>query len=192
MSEPIVFAIVLAAGTSSRFGSTKQLQNIDGSPMVRRAVEQAEAVCGGNTILVTGWDFEAVAAACRPLAGFFVVNENFDAGLGGSIACAVDAVSDVANAILVTLADQPRVSAEHLGALIGRWRGERHGIVATAYAGTAGAPVVFPESDFDALSRLSGDRGARALLDAHRERLITVACEEAALDIDRREDLEKL
>ena len=56
-----VFAVVLAAGDSSRFGSTKQLQTIDGISLVERAAKLARNVCGDNTILVTGHDSAAVA-----------------------------------------------------------------------------------------------------------------------------------
>ena len=58
---------VLAAGSASRFGSTKQLADIDGSPMVRHALDAASQVCGEHTLLVTGHDSAAVARACAGL-----------------------------------------------------------------------------------------------------------------------------
>ena len=52
MDKP-VFAVVLAAGSSSRFGSTKQLAEINGTPLVQQALNLAIEVCGDKTVLVT-------------------------------------------------------------------------------------------------------------------------------------------
>ena len=59
-----IFAVVLAAGSASRFGGTKQLADIDGCPMVRLAVDSATRTCGERTLLITGHDSSAVARAC--------------------------------------------------------------------------------------------------------------------------------
>ncbi|HEX7718436.1 MAG TPA: NTP transferase domain-containing protein, partial [Woeseiaceae bacterium] len=59
-----LFAIVLAAGSSSRFGSTKQLQDYRGNPLARHTVCLAEAACGGRSILVLGHEWRDVLSAC--------------------------------------------------------------------------------------------------------------------------------
>ena len=55
-----IFAVLLAAGSSQRFGSTEQLQVIDGIPMVRKAAMLARAVCGNRSLLVAGFDHPVV------------------------------------------------------------------------------------------------------------------------------------
>ena len=87
--ERPVFAVVLAAGRGERFGGAKQLADIDGQPMVRRACELARAVCGDNTLLVTGHDSAAVLRAAGDDVGFVVVNDHHADGIGSSIAAAV-------------------------------------------------------------------------------------------------------
>lgn len=184
-----VFAIVLAAGTSSRFGRTKQLEPLDGVPLAAVAMRKVEAVCGARSVLVTGKDWQAVTDACQPLAGFFVVNENYETGMAGSIARGVAAVAESAAAILLTHADLPLVPDEHFRRLVDTWTASPQSIVASAFDDTLGPPVVFPRGDFDALLELTGDRGARPVLEANRDRVLSLACAEAAFDVDHPEDL---
>ena len=187
-----IYAAVLAAGTASRFGSTKQLADVDGSPMVRRAVELASRVTGERTLLITGHDRTAVARACTGLPGFVTVNDRFARGIGSSIACAVSLLSPSASAILVLLADQPRVDAAHLQALVDQWGGSDNQIVATSYGAIQGPPVLFPRGCFADLAALDGDRGGHHLLNDQRFHVTTVDCAAAAFDVDVPEDLRRI
>jgi len=187
-----VYALVLAAGTSSRFGRTKQLEEFDGSSLVRRAVDAATAACADRQVLVVGHDWSAVADAGLGAGGFLVRNENHASGLGSSLALGVRALRHAAQAILVILADQPLVSAGHLRALIDTWSGAGDEIVATAHTDTAGPPVLFPRGCFDDLAQLRGDSGGKHLLSDPRFRTRTIRFEPAAVDIDTPADLARL
>lgn len=186
-----VFAIVLAAGQSSRFGKTKLLENYQGIPLVTRSVRLAEAVCGPHSVLVTGNDWQRVNQICAPLAGFFVVNPRFADGLASSIEYGIRSVAEVADAVLLLLADQPLIASAHLQSLLDTWQTSRELIVASAYSGIIGPPVIFPRRDFADLQRLSGDNGARKIIEANRERVKSIRFEPAALDIDQQSDLER-
>ena len=187
-----MFAAVMAAGSASRFGSSKQLAEIDGTPLVQRALELAVLACGANTILVVGHDWKAVIAACDPLPGFFLRNDDYADGLGTSIAQAVRSVQHVARAIVVVLADQALITAAHLQALQTAWSGADDEIVATAFAGTTGAPVLFPRGCFGDLLTLGDDAGGRHLLADQRFTVRNVTFEPAAIDIDTPEDLRQI
>ncbi len=189
MSQSAIFAVVLAAGPSTRFGRTKQLEKFEGVSLAAGAVRKAESVCGELTVLVTGKDWQKVADTCAPLAGYFVINTDYEQGLASSIACGVRAVAESADAILLMLADLPLVTTEHLTNLVNAWSESPQTIVASAFEDTLGPPIVFPKADFDALMQLSGDRRARPIIDANKERVQDIACEEASFDIDRPEDL---
>lgn len=192
MPDPVLFAAVLAAGSSTRFGSPKQLARSDGQALVAAAMRRAEAVCGRRTVLVTGFAAERVRAACAPLAGFFVHNENHASGMASSLAAATRACAAVADGLLVTLADQPRITTEDLERLAACWRGAPGRPVASHYAGTTGVPAILPASMFSALLELQGDQGARAVLAARDDEVLKVECAAAAIDIDRPEDLAAL
>ena len=187
-----IFAIVLAAGSSRRFGSTKQLEPVGGQPLVRAAADLGFETCGHHTVLVVGHDWRAVAAAARGDSGYLVRNERHEDGLGTSISLAVRCVAHAASAILLLLADQPLITAQHLASLCGAWSGADDEIIATAFAGTKGPPVLFPRATFGDLARLEGDQGAQRLLSDDRYRIRTVIFEPAVTDIDTRDDLTRL
>ncbi len=192
IEKPTVFAAVLAAGASQRFGRSKMLEPVQGETLARRAANLARDVCGDCSILVVGHEGSDVAAAAGDAAHFVIVNDRYEEGVGGSIALAAKAVSHVADALLLILADQPLVTAEHLRALIAHWDGADDVIVATAFAKTMGPPALFPRSAFAALGDLSGDQGAKSLLQSPDFDLRTVPFEDAAIDIDTPADLDKL
>ncbi|MGB5579484.1 MAG: nucleotidyltransferase family protein [Woeseia sp.] len=191
-ATPLLFAVVLAAGAATRFGSTKQLARLHGDTLAARAIRSAEKLCGARSVLVTGHDAAAVLAACAPLAGFFVLNDSYADGLATSVAGGVSAVRHVADGVLLMLADQPLVTPEHLQQLAACWAEEPVCAVASRYAGVIGVPAILPRSDFAALCALEGDAGAKGILAAHRDKLRLIDCAEAALDIDRPSDLEAL
>ncbi len=187
-----VFAVILAAGTSSRFGMTKQVAKIGGVPMVQRAVQMATRVCDDRVITVIGHDASNVLQSIQANSGFVVVNDAYKSGLGSSIAAAARACPPEADALLLLLADQALVTENHLKTLLQRWSGAGDEIVATAYADTEGPPVLLPRATFKALRGLSGDTGARNLLRDPRFNLRSVSFEDAAVDIDTPADLDAL
>jgi molybdenum cofactor cytidylyltransferase len=187
-----VFAVVLAAGSAKRFGTTKQLEPFGGKPLVRRAADLACEMCGDHTVLVVGHDWRAVTAAARDESGYLVHNERHADGFGTSISLAVRCVAHAASAILLLLADQPLITPQHLASLCDAWSGADDEIIATAFAGTSGPPVLFPRATFAELARLEGDQGARHLLRDNRYRTRTVIFEPAATDVDTQDDLRQL
>lgn len=187
--QQTIFAVVLAAGSASRFGSTKQAAVLNGVALVRRSVLAAREACGDRVLTVIGHDSVTVYKAMDSRSGFVIINDDYKAGIGGSIALAARALHGLADAVLLVLADQPLVTAPHLKAVINEWSGDCDEIVATEFAGTMGPPVLFPRAAFADLANLAGDRGGRALLRDSRFRLKTLRFEAAAADIDTPADL---
>ena len=146
----------------------------------------------GDVLVDTAADVDAaVARAARDAPQFLLVNERHDDGLGGSIALAAAAVSHVADALLLLLADQPSITAQHLRALIDRWSGADNEIVASAYSGTSGPPVLLPRGTFSALCGLTGDRGAKSVLEDPEFDVTTIPFDDAAVDVDTPADLKQ-
>ena len=188
-TAPRIHALVLAAGRGSAFGGNKLLAHIRGEPLLTIALRRAQAACPGRVTLVTGFDAELIRSAAGALADSVVHNPDWDSGMGGSLAAGARALRQHADALLVTLADQPLVEATHLDALIARWSGEPAAIVASRYDARPGVPALFGSAHFDALCALEGDTGARALLRSSEHDVVAVDCPAAALDVDSRDDL---
>jgi len=182
LSRPGHIAIVLAAGSSSRLGRPKQLLEIDGETLLRRAVQAALATAPTRTVVALGAEIDGCRTALAGLPVEILEVANWAEGMGATLAAAVKAVEGTPGAVLVLGIDQPALSAEHLLRLIGAWRKAPESAVASAYADTVGTPALFPGDWRPRLAQLRGDQGARALL--RTLNLITIAAGELALDID--------
>jgi len=187
-----IYTVVLAAGAASRFGSSKQLAELDGIALVGLATRIARESCDSRSVLVVGHDWRAVFGACDRPPDFLIVNDHHEMGIGSSISLAVRSIRHAAKAIVILLADQPLITPAHIAALIESWSGDSNEIVATAYADTLGAPALFPSECFDDLAALAADTGAQALLGDSRFRVAAIPFEDAAIDIDTPEDLTSL
>lgn len=195
MSENGLFSVILAAGGATRFGAVKQLARIRGQTLIQLAAERAKAGTGERRVLVLGAAWRDIIGANRGTPGtlgFFAWNRHYDEGLGSSLACGIKCIEGVAEAVLILLVDQPLITDAHIRDLIEHWEGAKSNIVATAYAGIHGVPAIFPRHYFDELKSLRGDQGARVLLRKYSRQVIGVEFEDAAVDIDTEDDLEKL
>jgi len=175
----MIAAVVLAAGASTRLGEMNQLVRLNGETLLDRAVRVAwEAECS-PVVVVLGAEAERVRRECGLCDAVVVVNESVSEGMGSSVRCGVAEVDAAEGCILMTC-DQPAVTAEHLRELM---RGGD--VAASGYAGRRGVPAYFPRSCFAELRKLSGDVGARELLQSAR----MVQLEHGELDIDTPESL---
>jgi molybdenum cofactor cytidylyltransferase len=184
-----LYAIVLAAGASTRFGSAKQLARIAGRPLLQTAVSRAVEVAGSAVMVVLGARAAELAPLLKHSTASVVINRDWREGIASSIRIGVARLPAACNGVLLVLADQAAVTAEDLKRLVGTWRRQPEYVVAALYAGGMGVPAVFPRSRFRDLSELRGDVGARALLQRNPDRVVRVPMESAALDIDTPEDL---
>lgn len=190
--DPVVAAVVLAAGTSSRFGDTKLVASFRGKPLLQHALIATRNACNGATNLIVGHDQDAIIAAASGLSDRTVVNSDFVDGIGTSIAAGVRACCDAADAILIVLADQPLITSHYLRKVIATWSGSPNEIVASAYSEILGPPVLFSRDTFDQLRNLTGDQGARQVLSNNDYSIKSIACPDAGFDIDVPGDLDTL
>ena len=184
-----LYAVVLAAGASTRFGSAKQLVRLAGRPLLHTAVTRAAEVTGNALIVVLGAGAVELAPLLKHSPGSLVVNHEWREGLASSIRAGIARLPASCTGVMLLLADQPAVTADDLKRLAGTWRKQPRYIAAALYAGTSGVPAIFPRSAFRDLAELRGDVGARALLRRGADRVVRVPMPSAALDVDTPEDL---
>lgn len=185
-----IATLVLAAGSSSRLGRPKQLLPYAGVTLLRHAVRTALEAALGPVMVVLGCHEPECRENLRGLPILMLVNASWEEGMGSSLACGMQAVHESEHrAVLITLCDQPRVTAGDLRALAAQLSGAS--IAASAYRGTFGPPAVFESAHFARLRASRGVQGAKALFSDQAD-LITVACGRAAFDVDIEADFEAL
>jgi molybdenum cofactor cytidylyltransferase len=193
--SPRIAAVILAAGRSTRMGgSNKLLSEVDGVPMLLRAVGAACASVCRPVVVVTGFDAERVAALLaghgQPLS--IVYNAAFADGLSTSLRAGLRALPADIDGALVMLADMPGVGAIEVDRLVSAFDPAAPAIVVPFRRGRRGNPVLWPRRHFAEMQALTGDVGARALLDRHADRITRVEFDSDAIfaDIDTPEALQ--
>ncbi|HTK37491.1 MAG TPA: nucleotidyltransferase family protein [Pyrinomonadaceae bacterium] len=187
-----VGALLLAAGGSSRMGLAKQLLVYEGKTLLRRAAETLLASTCSPIIVVLGAEFEQIEKQIEDLSVEMAHNANWRTGMGSSIKAGLVRLLQIepdASALIITLCDQPNITASHIDQLTKKFRETGNGIVAAEYSGTTGVPALFSRRYFDELLKIDGDQGARKLIRSASGDLSTVQIPEAAFDIDTPEDL---
>ena len=175
-----IAAVILAAGSSSRFGSPKVAAQLGSRTMLQVVGDTAIAAGLEPTIVVVP------PALAVPETVTAVRNGIPEAGLSLSLRLGIAAVPANAEAAVVLLADQPTVGVDHLRALDG-WRGGTP-VIATRSAGVVGPPVLLEREAFPLVENTNGDAGLRDLLRGNPD-LVTAVDHARLIDVDRPDDL---
>lgn len=188
-------AVILAAGSSSRMGSPKQILQYRGESLLRRAALAAiEAQCS-PVIVVTGANADAVRHAFDGLEVTEAKNGEWETGLASSIRAGIEGLvaadANVSAAVLI-LADQPHVHPEVIARLIETHEVSGRAVVSSLYASTTGVPALFARSLFSELAQLHGTAGAKQVIESHSADAAFISFEQGAIDIDTREDFARL
>ena len=169
----MIAAIVLAAGFARRMGRQKLLLNLQGKAVVRWAVERLLPHVE-DVVVVTGQDDVPVREALAGLAVRYAVNANPQSGQGSSIAVGVGALKPWTRAVLIALGDQPRIPDGVVPRVLEAFARSGKVIVVPVYRGAQGTPALFAAEVFPELRGLTGDAGARSIVQARPERLVEV------------------
>ena len=196
-ARPLVAVLVLAAGRSSRMAPQHKLlvRGRDGRAMVARVVDHALAAAFRPVIVVTGHRAAEVEAALAGKPVTLVASPDWDQGLSASLRAGIAAVPAEAQAVVVCLGDMPLVTARTIERLVAAYDPDKgRTIVAPMFEGELGNPVLWDRAYFAEMVALTGDRGARGLLERHGERLATVPMDDDAVlrDVDTAEQLAAL
>ena len=157
----MIGGLVLAAGAATRFGRPKQLAELDGVPMLEHSLRTITAAPMGRVVVVLGSSADEIAAAIDLHGADALVCARWDEGQSASLACGLAELADC-EAVVVTLGDQPRVSADAIRRVIAGRNGAP--AVRATYNGNPGHPVLLERELFEPLRDVTGDRGARNLL----------------------------
>lgn len=164
-----VAAIVLAAGQSTRMGtSNKLLADINGELMIVKVLNAIAASEVDEIIVVLGHEADKVRENLATLQHpklTCVVNENYQAGIATSLACGVTELgNDIAGA-LICLSDMPYINTADYNRMIDAYRGASSPCICIPFVQQQrGNPLLWDRFFFPEIKQLQGDTGARQLL----------------------------
>lgn len=171
--------IILAAGASSRLRQPKQLLRLHGEAMLDRAIRISGQAGCAPIVVVLGASADEITRLCVLTGAERVLNPEWAEGMASSLRAGVATLAGRVDAAVVMTCDQPAVDAAHLQKLIQELP-QGGGAVASSYAGRSGVPACFPAAQFAELMSLTGDQGARRLL----ERARSIPLTHGDLDVD--------
>lgn len=180
--------VIPAAGQSRRMrGDDKLLRRVGGTPLLRLMAERACAV--SDDVIVTLPD--AASPRAEVLDGLTVHRLPVpDAALGmsSSLRRAAAALPKGIDGLMILPADMPEITVADLQTILTAFQhaGNTPLVQATSADGKPGHPVLFPASCLPEFAALTGDTGARSVLQAHRNTLLRIALPEvhALTDLD--------
>lgn len=187
--------MVLAAGAGTRFDGAKLLAPLEDRPLIGWAVSAALGARVETVTVVLGARADRLRDALQAFDDprlRSVMCEDWAEGLSASLRCGLAALPDDSRAVAIFLGDMPRCSAAVADALLER-------VLAGApaampeFTGRPGHPVAIAPHLFGALGKLSGDRGARAVLEATPGAVRIAVDDHGCIeDVDATADLERL
>jgi CTP:molybdopterin cytidylyltransferase MocA len=182
--------LILAAGAGRRFGGTKQLADLRGRPLLEHAIEHMLAVAALDPVIVVlGHAAHEILERVDFGEAEVVIAGEWERGQAASLRRGVAAL-DEADAVVVTLGDQPFITPQVIAGALEQLAG--FDAVRAVYDGKPGHPVVLGRAVMDAVGEIDGDVGARDLLARFRVRTWEAGHLCSAADVDTREELQAL
>jgi molybdenum cofactor cytidylyltransferase len=186
--------LLLAAGSSSRLGRSKQLVSIKGQPLLLKSMNAAIESGIENIIVVLGANEQEHYQVIKDAGVQVVVNTAWKKGMGNSLKVGLSYLlqqTPKAEAVITMVCDQPLINSDQLLKLIFQYESSESTIVASFYQGVAGVPVLFHRTLFPELLLLHDDAGAKKMLQQHSHLVKTVPFPGGEIDIDTEDDLKK-
>jgi molybdenum cofactor cytidylyltransferase len=182
-----VGAIVLAAGTSRRYGSPKQLVVVDGRTLLEHAIASAFAAELEPVVAVVPVWLPRPASLGDPRL-HWIRNAFPERGLSLSLRLGIEAIAGEVSASVILLGDQPRIAVATIKAVVDA-RGDRP-LVAAEAEGMLAPPVLVERTHFYLFDGLVGDIGLREMLRQRSDLVTSVPVAGHAPDVDTPADLD--
>ena len=185
-----VWAIVLAAGLSTRMGTQKLLLPYEGKTMIENVVDRILNSGIDKVMVVLGSNRTEIAKALNSRPVQFVVNEEFHKGMHTSVISGVSAIPESAKAVLIFLGDQPFIPEPVISMVVQSWKNSKKGIVIPLNNGKRGHPPLYDLKYRGELLNLDPGMGLRSVALKFPEDICEVEtfCPEIVRDIDTQED----
>ena len=183
----MISAILLAAGESKRMGELKQLMPFgQNTTIVEQAIDNLLSAAVSEVIVVVGYRAEEVIKSIVGKPVKIAINPNYRQGMSTSIIAGLNLVDSRAQAVMLTLGDQPLINSQTINRLIEEFHNHDRGIAIPTYQGRRGHPIIFAIKYKEKLLELKGDIGGRQIVKDHPDDILEVAVNAGGIitDID--------
>lgn len=189
----IIKKIILAAGSSRRYGKTNKLVQIfQDKPIIRHVIDVLlEENEPKDLLVVVGHEKSKIIDLINNPKIKIVNNIDYKRGIGTSISCAMRHIEDYIQGVMIIPADMPFISKVDLQNLENKFiELNSTKVVFPKYENSLGNPVILPKSYFDILKNLKADEGARSHI-KNKDYVTVNAGIGTTLDIDTKEEFNK-
>lgn len=191
MDKPNIGCIVLAAGSSSRMGQSKQLLPINGEPLLVKVINEILVSKVDKTIVVLGAKQQEHHDIIKHLPVYTTINQEWEKGMGSSIKTGLPellSLEKTLDAVIITVCDQPYLTHQHIDKLIETYKRTPHKIIGSAYGNTIGVPALFDKDLFHKILLMRDDEGAKRLIYSEENKTTTIPFPKGNIDLDTPED----
>ena len=185
-------AILLAAGSSSRLGSPKQLLPWRGTTLLGYTLQQINQSYIENIILVLGANAEKIENTLDLARLRIVYNPAWETGKASSIQCGLSPIQEECSQVMFFLCDQPFLTSELINTVVHTAQTTNAEIIAPTVGEVIINPVLFKKKTFPAFHALKGDQGGKCLFDQFPMQLVDWLDDRILLDVDTCDDLKNL
>ena len=170
----MISAILLTAGQSKRMdGENKLEKKIQGIPLIKHSVKNILASSVDELIIIVGHQKEIVEKLIDKSEKIkFVFNKDFESGMASSIKTGLNNLSEKTEAFFICLGDMPMVNHDIYNQLI--ISKDNKEIIVPNYNGQQGNPVLFNKSMKEKIINISGDVGAKKILELNKSKILNV------------------
>lgn len=180
--------LLLAAGSSSRMGESKQLLDIrGGDTLLAHTTKTAMASPVDKVIVVLGCDRHKHEQAIEGLTVEKIYNPEWEKGIGSSLKAGLKHMITsfpLTRAVIILVCDQPYLTGAHLTTIVNEYNTTQPVIIASRYADTLGVPALFDQSIFPELLDLRDEEGAKKIIKRHTRQVVPIDFPEGSVDLD--------
>ena len=187
--------VILAAGASTRLGKPKQLLQYRGKTLLAHAINEAVNSNADAIVVILGKNADQFKKEIDDRKVRVAVNSSWEEGMASSLRLGLGTLLNdkpYIDAVIFMVCDQPHVLSSILNELIVTQQKSTKQIVTCNYGDSIGPPALFHKKYFKDLMKLSGDTGARKIIQQNMNDMTTIVFPEGEIDIDTEEDYEKL
>jgi molybdenum cofactor cytidylyltransferase len=191
-SEGRMAGLILAAGSSSRMGRTKQLLTVGGKTLLETLLVEALKSRLHRIFLVIGHEADKIRASLKPHLDHprleIIENPDYPFGISSSILAGLAAAEEGHDHLMILLGDMPFIRADLVDRFLEAFLASGRPLGAVLVKGRRSHPVIFSRGLYAELSRLRGDQGARDLFHSHAGEAFHFPADYDDRDIDTPED----